>query len=313
MMPTIEPYFVHSARRALPLLPPDLAEEARGYIQQEAQHFGQHVRFNRILHDRYPGLARVEGTMKWLYQRLETSRSLEFSCAFAASSETMAYSAARWAANHRAELFREAHEVPASLFLWHLAEEVEHKSVAFDINRHLELQGGRPARSRLRYLGAMITALSLVVTFVAWGTTVMLAGERRLHHPVAWFRLMRWSLGFAFELLANLTLSLLPGFHPDDLTDPLWYDVWLREFDADSATFPVWSAVPDGLGSTTQGPSGAANHVRSEGGEENCQKHREGRLGGPAGTAVRHGGNERPADGFRGAGLHQSGLPDVEC
>jgi predicted metal-dependent hydrolase len=252
MMPIIEPYFVRSARRAQPLLPTDLAREAQVYLEQEAQHHGQHVVFNRLMCRRYAGLARTEKTMGWMYRWLEERGSLEFSCAFAAASETMAYSAARWAADHRLELFTGADDVVASLFLWHLAEEVEHKSVAFDIHQHLVAQEGRPIRAWFRHLTAMVVALALVVGFVFWGTTVMLAGERRLRHPVAWFRLIRWSTVFAFELLTNLFLSLFPGFHPDDLTDPLWYELWLREFDTDTATFPVWTQVPATPGIPTQ-------------------------------------------------------------
>ena len=244
MMPIIEPYFVRSARRALPLLPPDLATTAQAYLEQEAEHFRQHRLFNRMLTDRYPALQRTERTLGAVYRWLERNRSLAFSCAFAAASETMAYSAARWAADRRSELFRDADEVASTLFLWHLAEEVEHKSAAFEIHRRVADFEDRPVLARLRLVASMVVALALVVAFVVWGTTVMLAGERRLHHPIAWFRLLRWSLVFAFELLGNLAVSLLPGFHPDDFVDPLFYEVWLREFDAATGTVPIWVDVP---------------------------------------------------------------------
>lgn len=248
MMPIIEPYFVRSARRALPLLPPELASTAHAYLEQEAEHLRQHRRFNRLLTDRYPALNRTERVMGAAYRWLERTRSLEFSCAFAATSETMAYSAARWAAEHRSELFHDADDVAATLFLWHLAEEVEHKSAAFEIHRHLVDIEGRPRRARLRSVAAMSSALALVVMFVVWGTTVMLAAERRLHRPIAWFRLLRWSVMFAFELLSNLAVSLLPGFHPDDFVDPLFYEIWLREFDAATGTVPIWADIYDKSG-----------------------------------------------------------------
>lgn len=240
MMPTIEPYFVRSARFALDDLGQDdevLAAEVQGYVFQEAQHHGQHVRFNRTLQNRYGHLAGLERAIGSAYGIVERRGSQAFNSAFAAASETMAYSAARWAADHRTELFTGADDVASTLFLWHLAEEVEHKSVAFDVywTCYGDLQ-----RSRLRYLSAMILALALMVAFVISGTTVMLVGERRLLHPLAWIRLIRWGVLFAFELLTNLTLSLLPGHHPDKFVDPLWYEIWLAEFDADSGTLPIW-------------------------------------------------------------------------
>ncbi len=261
LMPAIEPYFVRSARRALPALNESLRAEAEIYIEQEAQHFGQHVVFNRLLLDRYSSLARLEVLSKKIYRDLEASRSLEFSLAFAASSETMAYSAARWAAARRRELFSDpaTDETAATLFLWHLAEEVEHKSVAHDIYRAAVRPSARSMASP-KFVAAMLLSLALVVFFVFAGTSIMLWAERRFFHPLAWIRLIRWVILFSFELLTNLTLSLLPGFHPADFADPTFYDVWLDEFDAASGTIPLWNTVDQAPGSQYTGNQGSVDH-----------------------------------------------------
>jgi predicted metal-dependent hydrolase len=242
MMPTIEPFFVRSARAALADLDAeqhqDFIDETKRYIAQEAQHHGQHVAFNRLLDQRYRSVATLDRAIGRVYQAVEAKGSQQFNVGFAAASETMAYSAARWAADRRIELFTGADELATTLFLWHLAEEVEHKSVAYDL--YWTIYGDRRG-ARTRYLGAMVIALMLMVAFVITGTTLLLAEERRLLHPLSWIRLTRWGVGFAFELLSNLILSVLPGHHPNRFADPLWYEVWLREFDAESATMPVWS------------------------------------------------------------------------
>ncbi len=237
MMPALEPYFVRSIRAALPDLDGPLREQTEAYIHQESQHHRQHRRFNQVLLGAYPALATLERGIASAFRRLEQRRSRQFNLAFAAASETMAYAAARWAEKHRKELFTGADDVASTLFLWHLAEEVEHKSVAHDV--YWQLHASTPG-ARRRYGAAMAVSLTLIVSFVIGGTALLLAMERRLHSPVAWFRLLRWSVGFAFELLSDLVLSLLPGFHPNDFADPLWYEVWLQEFDAASGTLPVW-------------------------------------------------------------------------
>ncbi len=246
LMPAIEPYFVRSARRALPTLTGELRDEAETYVTQESQHFGQHVIFNRLILSRYPAMARIESLSKKIFRYLEDSRSLEFSLAFAASSETMAYSAARWAAASRRELFSDpaTDETAATLFLWHLAEEVEHKSVAHDIYR-AAVQPSKRTLVSPRFVAAMVLSLALVAFFVFAGTIVMMWSERRLFNPVAWVRLIQWVTMFSFELLTNLTLSLLPGFHPEDFTDPAFYEVWLQEFDTASGTLPLWNDVAE--------------------------------------------------------------------
>lgn len=233
LMPFMEPYFVRSIAAALPRLDPDLAARTRAYLGQETQHHVQHQRFNEALTSRYRSLRFVERRAEQVYRWLGRTRSAEFNLGFAASSEAIAYSAARWSAERRRQLFSGADPVVASLFLWHLAEEVEHKSVAFDVFRSCE---GR----RRHYLGAGLLALVLVLVFVGVGTTIMLGAERRLFHPVAWFRLTGWAITFAFELVPNLALSLFASHHPDQWVDPLWYEVWLREFDASSGSLPLW-------------------------------------------------------------------------
>ncbi len=250
MMPSIEPYFVRSVGAVIPSLPEDLRPVAEAYIAQEAQHHRQHHQFNKMLSDRYRPVGWLDRRMRATYAWLERTRSAQFSLAFAAGSETMAYSAARWAADHRQELFDQADEVAATLFLWHLAEEVEHKSVAFDAYWTTFADHGR---AWLQYLVAMVIAVVLVIVFVVAGTTTMLACERRLHHPISWIRLSRWSIGFAYELLTNLVLSLFPNHHPSQLVDPAWYEVWLREYDTDSATLPVWNQSAGGRSAPAEG------------------------------------------------------------
>lgn len=241
MMPVIEPYFVRTIAAASVDLDEPERTDTETYLAQERAHHGQHQRFNRLLVTRYPHLRSVERALRSAYGTLERRSSQRFNLAVVAVSETMAYSAARWAEGHRRELFDRADPVVSTLFLWHLAEEVEHKASAHDVHRAVD----DGPWLRVRMVAAMVVALSLVMTFVGLGTTVMLAAERRLHHPLAWLRLLRWSIGFAFELLANLAMTLLPGHHPDDFIDPLWYDVWLKTLDAGEHTVAVWSAMPE--------------------------------------------------------------------
>jgi len=131
-------------------------------------------------------------------------------------------------------LFAGADAVPSTLFLWHLAEEVEHKSVAFDVYRAV---GG----SRWTYAFAMVVSMLLRAWFSVVGTVTMLFANRRLFSPLAHLRLMRWSLSFLFDLLPAMVVSALPGHHPSNFADPPFLTSWLRQFDPDTGTMPEWS------------------------------------------------------------------------
>ena len=181
----------------------------------------QHRRFNDQLAAQCPGIGRLERWMRASYGRLARKRSRRFNVAFAAGSEAGAFGIARWVDHHVALLFDGVDEDTTRLFLWHLAEEVEHKSAAFEV---FEATDG----SRLRLAVATALSMAMLVFFTFAGCTVMLRHTRRLHLPVAWFRLTRWSFSLAFAFLPTLLVACLPGHHPGSTSDPPYLAQYLR-------------------------------------------------------------------------------------
>jgi hypothetical protein len=235
LMPHAEPYVVASTRAALGeglIEDPALAQEAQTYLTQEAQHHAQHRRFNDLLIGRYRGLGRVDRATAWLFGKLRR-RSTRFGLAFAAGFETVAFVAARWVDKHLG-LLRDGEPVATTMFLWHLAEEVEHKRVAFDVYR---ASGG----GRLRYAWAMSVAAVLLAAGAFAGSLPVLWAERRFFHPTAWFRLIGWSLSFIFVALPVMVISALPGHHPEQLADPVGLEHWLDHLDPETSTVPEWA------------------------------------------------------------------------
>jgi predicted metal-dependent hydrolase len=212
---------------------PDDAARATDFVRQELQHQRQHARFNELVVARHPRLARVERWARRCYGWLGRRCSQRFALAFAAGFETSAYALARWSEQHLRTLFDGADPVVTTLFLWHLAEEVEHKTVAFDAYDAVD-------GSRLRYLSAGLLSLVLLGTFTIAGTLVQLWDTRRIASPVAWFRLLRWSISLAFEVLADLGAAAMPKHHPSQFADPILLSTWLRSFDPETATMPLW-------------------------------------------------------------------------
>ena len=228
LMPYVEPYVVKSVRAALPELDEPLRTRTDGFLKQELGHHVQHRRFNDVLAEQCPGIRRLERWMRRLYGWLGRSRSQRFSVAFAAGSEAIAFGIARWVDANVAALFDGADPTATRLYLWHLAEEVEHKTVAFEV---FEATDG----SRLRYAWATIITLSLLIGFTFAGNFVQLRSTRRLHSPVAWFRLFRWSISLAFTVLPTAAASCLRGHDPSTMADPVYLTQWLRGLDADAA------------------------------------------------------------------------------
>ena len=224
MMPYVEPYVVRAMRQTLPHLEGELHDQARHYIAQEAQHHAQHQRFNRIIARQVRGVTRLESVMAAVFAWLWRTRSERLHLAYAAASEAVAYGAARWVERHHRELFAHADPLVASLYLWHLAEEVEHKNVAYDV---YDARYG----SRRSLAAAMVVSMIVLAVFAFLGTTLGLIHERRIVHPGSIVRLTKWALSFIFSELPNMFVSVMPGHHPSDFTDPTWFSLYLLDFD----------------------------------------------------------------------------------
>ena len=233
LMPHVEPYVVRSVRTALDDLDEGLRAEAEAWVGQETAHHGAHARFNRILLARRPALRRVDRWMAITYRWLGR-RSDRFGLAYAAGAETVAFMVARWVDRRSSTLFRGADRTATTLFLWHLAEEVEHKSVAFDVHR--ARGGGRPS-----FALGMVTAMVMMAWFTTLGTVVGLASSRRILNPVAHVRMLSWTLGFWFELGPAMAGAVLAGHHPSAMADPVFLPAWLRGYDPETRTMPEWS------------------------------------------------------------------------
>ncbi len=235
-MPSGEPYVMHAVRDAgREVADPELRDRVREFLAQEAEHSRQHRRFNEILTAQHPALRRVEGWLAASYRFLERRAGAKFAIAYAAGFEATAFAAARWMDTHRHELFRGADPEPSTLILWHLAEEVEHKTVAHDVWAATD-------GNRFRYLVAMATCFTMLVWFIFLGTVVQLTAWRRILNPVAWFRLFKWGIGFAFAVLPTMATTVMPSHHPSNQADPTWMTSWLALYDQQTETIPVWDA-----------------------------------------------------------------------
>lgn len=232
LMPYVEPYVARATIAVRDQLDPELRDTATAFAAQELQHQAMHRKLNQRMVAATPGLARVERAAGAAYGLLERRGDQRWSLAFAAASETVAFALARWTERHIRLLFDDADDAVATLFLWHLAEEVEHKNVAFDVLQAV-------AGSRRRYLLAGLVSLALLALFTISGTVVQLWSSRRIWSPVAWWRLLRWSISLCFELLPDLFVGATRDHHPSQFSDPTLLVAWLRGFDPATGRDPL--------------------------------------------------------------------------
>lgn len=216
--PVGEQFFMDSVRRGFKALPPEkqqpLAAEIQGFVGQEATHRRLHSLFNAHLERHGLVNAWEPKALKRLAPLAEADP--RHGVAITAANEHFTAIFADWLLAHP-EVLAGSEERLQSLWLWHCAEEAEHKSTAFDVYRAL---GGSEAWRKTWFR-------RVTVIFLADTLTQTLNNLRR---DGSLWRWRTWASGATFlfgrrGLVTSTFLAwrqyLRTGFHPHDLPSPL--------------------------------------------------------------------------------------------
>ncbi|MGH3389194.1 MAG: metal-dependent hydrolase [Actinomadura sp.] len=233
LLPAGERWFVHVFKQALPLIDDErLHAEAKGFMGQEAVHARAHATvyehlrahgldaqraadrveflFTKLLGDAPPPPLRWLPRGQWLRVRLGLIAGIEHYTAVMG----------HWILNADALDEADVHPVMLDLFRWHGAEEVEHRSVAFDVFQHVS--GSYPRR-----VSTMLVAFLGLWYAIHHGTGLLIENDPILRHQAAAsgrrarFRYRDWNhaarlglLPSLWSLARELPTYLRRGYHP---------------------------------------------------------------------------------------------------
>jgi predicted metal-dependent hydrolase len=139
LLPYLEPYLIRSMNHAKAhVTDPKLQSDIAIFNGQEGQHYQQHRKFNEAvrLGAAEERVRELEAELAEDYRRFSAQRTLRFNLAYAEGFEAFTLAMARFFfATRRFELL----EPPRvrELVEWHLVEELEHRTVAFDVYAHV--------------------------------------------------------------------------------------------------------------------------------------------------------------------------------
>ena len=135
-LPYLEPFVIRTMKSSkLRVTDPALREAIDLLSAQEAQHVRLHTRFNKAVCEKFPELEALEQELAQDCQRFTETRSLEWRLAYVEGVEAFTVALAGFLFEE--QLLRDAEPNVRDLFEWHILEELEHRSVAFDVHRHL--------------------------------------------------------------------------------------------------------------------------------------------------------------------------------
>ncbi len=166
-MPYLEPHLMRTIRAAMNVVRDEtLLAEMKLFCSQEGQHYQQHAAVNRILKARNPAfceLEKIEADLEADYHRFTAEKDLGWNLAYAEAFEAMTMTLSCTQMEMR--IHDEMTNPIRDLYLWHITEEMEHRTVCFDacrafgVNWWRRTQIGREARAHyLGYVGRFYAA-----------------------------------------------------------------------------------------------------------------------------------------------------------
>jgi len=187
--PLGEQFFINSVRHYRDrITDPKLKEEMQQFFSQEAVHLREHKRYNQLLcEQRGYDLETLEGPLRrrmgWVKKNVPAREQL---AGTAAVEHLTAVLAEKALGDHG--LFTDADPAMVALWQWHAVEEMEHKAVAFDVNRAI---GGSEKMRR----AAMRRSTLLLTWDILHGVRHMLKCDGKLWSPKVWLSGLRFLVG----------------------------------------------------------------------------------------------------------------------
>ena len=215
LFPDGERFFVRSVRHYLDQIDdPELQASVRAFFGQEGSHAREHQRtFDHLASQGLDPQPFLRAYKKFAFEFLEPKVSPPLRLAVTAAFEHFTATFAHQGLSGND--FDEVHPQMRELLLWHAAEEIEHKAVAFDVLR--EVDGRQSVRA-----GGMLIAMALLTGLWTWGMVSFLRQDRETN----WRRSLREMIQIRragpignFQMLGMFFDYMRPGFHPDQVDD----------------------------------------------------------------------------------------------
>jgi hypothetical protein len=230
-MPYLEPYLIQTMRDAKARVgDPVLLREMDLYIGQESAHFRQHQKLNDEIAKTTSHSRPLEAEFQADYKAFRETRSEAFHLAYAEGFEALTMAVAQTLVEDRVRLWGGAAAAPVSMILWHMVEEIEHKTVTFDVFERLH--GGYWMRAY-----GFFYATGHLLGRGFQGYTKMLHEDGLLNRWDS--RLRRWAtIGrFLFGTGRRAIRILNPWYDPRQTRDPEWALAWVVRYEREGAGF----------------------------------------------------------------------------
>ncbi len=208
-----ERYFIDSVRQFRDRVPAPLQAQIADFIKQESMHSREHLLFNRGATAAGYDLSALEARSK---ARMDIARSRPPTAQVAVTAALEHFTAIiAHTLLTRPEILAGAPPEARDLWRWHSVEEIEHKSVAFDVLMHVI--AGRSAFNRWRLRTRVMILVTILFVRNMSKNVADLMRQDGLEPKRQRWATLKWlflSPGLLSGLIPHYLAWFQPGFHP---------------------------------------------------------------------------------------------------
>jgi predicted metal-dependent hydrolase len=242
MFPEGEKFFIQCVRDySNRIADPGLKEAVKEFNYQEGQHSLVHRNFNDHLKAQGVDVDWLERLLRdafnWLRAHLPKTATLAQTAATEHLTAVISHQFMT-----RRDLFADADPRIRAMYYWHAAEEIEHKSIAFDVLK--KVAGGGYLVRALTML--WVTIAFMLHTFLIMGHMFRADGFSWRQRAGLWLRGLWWLYrpgGLILPLLPHYLAYYRPGFHPWQNGDLGIYRRWREAYEETGDTIRASDVV----------------------------------------------------------------------
>lgn len=231
--PDGERYFIASVRAFREAIQdPELMDEVRDFMMQEGQHGMVHSEYNRRLQRNGIDIEAFTRHTKAISDRRLDRYSDEYNVAFTAALEHFTAMMADLFFAEKSVL-EGADERVRAMLAWHAVEEMEHKSVAFDVMQKVAKVG---YLQRTLAMTHATLSFSLYTMIAPW-FMLRMDGYSFVERLSLYAKGLPWVFhprkGIFVRLMPMIAHYYKQDFHPSDIPNVHNYADWLQSYDKD--------------------------------------------------------------------------------
>lgn len=218
MFPDGELFFVEAVRAVRDLVKtPKLKEDIKRFIKQEAMHRKEHTKFNKMwweLGYRTDKLEAATRTLLGLSPKLKLSKKSNLAITIGLEHFTATLSAMFLTTPELRDGLEDKYK---DLWLWHTSEEIDHKSVAFDV--YQEIFGDDSYVTSYMYRTFYMTVVTIALLIAVHKYTYTLLKDDKTNTVVTILKGLKTTWGFngyITKIIPEILDYYRIGFHPED-------------------------------------------------------------------------------------------------